>query len=92
MAEVIISAKTVDCKFSEMYLVDRVTGKETNLNVDSYTFIASTSDSPERFYIRMSSDNSSDNFAFINNGELIINNVEGEGYIRIFDVMGRPIS
>lgn len=92
MGEYTISATTESCKFSEMYLVDRVTGKETNLNVDSYTFIASTSDSPERFCIRMSSDSSSDNFAFVNNGELIINNVEGNGYIRIFDVMGRPIA
>ena len=92
MGEYTISAATESCKFSEMYLVDRVTGKETNLNVESYTFIASASDSPERFYIRMSSDASSDNFAFVNNGELIINNVEGEGYIRIFDVMGRPIA
>ena len=92
MGEYTISATTESCKFLEMYLVDRVTGKETNLNVDSYTFIASTSDSPERFYIRMSSDSSSDNFAFVNNGELIINNVEGNGYIRIFDVMGRPIA
>ena len=92
MGEYTISAATESCKFSEMYLVDRVTGKETNLNVESYTFIASASDNPERFYIRMSSDASSDNFAFVNNGELIINNVEGEGYIRIFDVMGRPIA
>lgn len=92
MGEYTISATTESCKFSELYLVDRVTGKETNLNIDSYTFIASTSDSPERFYIRMSSDASSDNFAFVNNGELIINNIEGDGYIRIFDVMGRPIA
>ncbi len=93
MGQYTISVKAENCEFESMYLVDRKTGVETDLLLEDYTFLATTTDNSERFTIRLN-DNSSDNedFIFINNGEIIINKIEGKGVLQIFDVMGRYIS
>ena len=93
MGQYTISVKSENCEFENMYLVDRKTGVETNLLLEDYTFLATTTDNSERFIIRLNN-NSSDNedFIFINNGEIIINKIEGKGVLQIFDVMGRYIS
>ena len=93
MGQYTISVKAENCEFESMYLVDRKTGVETDLLLEDYTFLATTTDNSERFTIRLN-DNNSDNedFIFINNGEIIINEIEGKGVLQIFDVMGRYIS
>lgn len=93
MGQYTISVKAENCEFESMYLIDRKTGVETDLLLEDYTFLATTTDNSERFTIRLN-DNSSDNedFIFINNGEIIINKIEGKGVLQIFDVMGRYIS
>lgn len=93
MGQYTISVKAENCEFESMYLVDRKTGVETDLLLEDYTFLATTTDNSERFTIRLN-DNNSDNedFIFINNGEIIINKIEGKGVLQIFDVMGRYIS
>lgn len=93
MGQYTISVKSENCEFESMYLVDRKTGVETNLLLEDYTFLATTTDNSERFIIRLNN-NCSDNedFIFINNGEIIINKIEGKGVLQIFDVMGRYIS
>lgn len=93
MGQYTISVKSENCEFESMYLVDRKTGVETDLLLEDYTFLATTTDNSERFTIRLN-DNNSDNedFIFINNGEIIINKIEGKGVLQIFDVMGRYIS
>ena len=93
MGQYTISVKAKNCEFESMNLVDRKTGEETNLLLEDYTFLATTTDNSERFIIRLN-DNISDNedFIFINNGEIIINKIEGKGVLQIFDVMGRYIS
>lgn len=93
MGQYTISVKSENCEFESMYLVDRKTGVETDLLLEDYTFLATTTDNSERFTIKLN-DNNSDNedFIFINNGEIIINKIEGKGVLQIFDVMGRYIS
>ena len=93
MGQYTISVKSENCEFESMYLIDRKTGVETDLLLEDYTFLATTTDNSERFTIRLN-DNNSDNedFIFINNGEIIINKIEGKGVLQIFDVMGRYIS
>ena len=93
MGQYTINVKANDCKFDEMILIDRMTGIKTNLNTGSYTFMATANDNPERFVITLDSDTDIDSdFIYINNNEIIINNIEGDGSIHIFDIMGRPLA
>ena len=96
MAEYTISIEQKNCEFSSVVLVDKLTGIETNLLIEDYSFMARTFDNADRFIIRLSiednSDSESENFAFISNGQMIIEEIEGQGLVRIFDVMGRHIA
>ena len=92
MGQYTIGAKSENCEFKEMYLLDKMTGIKTNLLLESYTFMATTTDNPERFVIKLNknaNDLDNGNFIFINNNEMIINNIEGRASLQIFDVMGR---
>lgn len=96
MGEYTISAEGIDCEFSQMTLVDRMTGVETNLLLDDYNFMAKSGDNTERFIIRLqhsaNANTTSENFVYVNNDELIINNIEGASVVRILDVLGRPVA
>lgn len=74
--------------FSNVTLIDRLTGIETNILTDSYTFQATTNDSPERFIIRIDKETESENFVYKSGEELIIN---AKGCVQIIDVMGRIV-
>lgn len=90
-----ISVKAQNCEFSTMTLVDRFTGVETNLLFEDYSFVAKSSDSSDRFILKLSrgtTDLEEEHFAYINNNGLIINNASGNATLQIFDVMGRPVS
>ncbi len=95
MGQYTIEVNAKGCEFSEMYLVDRLTGEVTDLNSSDYTFLATAKDEANRFVIMFAEEaatSTTDNFAFINNGEIIIDNVEGNGVVRIYDMLGRPVS
>jgi len=93
MGEYTIAVKAQNCKFNNMTLIDKMTGKKTNLLTDSYTFMATTSDSPDRFTLTLNADNDNDaDFIYINNNEMIINNIEGNGLVQIYDMMGRSVA
>ena len=91
MGEYTIAVKAQDCKFNSMTLTDKMTGVKTNLLTDSYTFIATTNDNPDRFTLTLNADTNAD-FIYINNNEMIINNIEGDGLVQIYDVMGRSVA
>ena len=93
MGEYTIAVKAQDCKFNNMILTDNITGEKTNLMTDSYTFMATTNDEPNRFTLTLNNDNDNDNdFIYINNNEMIINNIEGNGLVQIYDMMGRSVA
>ena len=70
-------------------LIDKFENVTVNLNVcNSYTFIGSAADGPDRFSLVFNSDNAGDNFAYQNGSDIIIN---GEGELQMFDVMGRVV-
>ena len=85
----------VNGKFQSVTLVDRMTGIETNMLLeDEYAFVASSSDNPNRFFLRLdNSQQSTDNshFAYVNNGDIVIYDIEGNAQINIFDAMGRCV-
>lgn len=96
MGEYTISAEGIDCEFSQLTLVDRMTGVETNLLLEDYSFMAKSGDNAERFIVRLqnsaNANTTSENFVYVNNDELIINNIEGASVVRILDVLGRPVA
>lgn len=95
MAEYTISIEQNNCEFSSVVLVDKLTGIETNMLIEDYTFMARTFDDANRFVIRMSiednDDSETENFAYVSNGSIVIEKIEGNANIRIFDIMGRHI-
>ena len=81
-------------EFEDIILVDKITGNETDMLHNDYTFTATAQESNNRFVVRfVKGDGLNDNYCDINfvyqsGSELIIN---GEGYLQIIDLMGRVI-
>ena len=75
-----------------LHLIDNIAGEDIDLlATPSYTFLARNDDFPSRFrLVFKANENNNDNedFAFISNGDLIIN---GMGTLQIFDVLGRNL-
>ena len=99
MGEYTISIKTDNKVFEDVYLVDKTTGIATDILTEDYTFIATANDDPNRFTIKLSEVNSvdeycsaSDMFAYVNNGEVIIEDISGEAVVSIYDIMGRRVA
>lgn len=89
MGQYTISVEADACEFDKVTLIDRFTGIETNMLMEEYSFIAKSSDNPERFIVRLVNDKQTadnSNFAYISGNELLI---ETEGVVQILDMMGR---
>ena len=96
-----ISVNTENVNAHYIHLIDNMTGMDTDLlSTPSYTFNASTSDYAYRFKLVFNveigeangNNGDSDNFAFMSNGNLVINGIEGEATMQIVDVLGRVVS
>ena len=89
-----ISAKMVKGEIKYMHLYDRLTGIDTDLLVDDYSFIGTKDDQPGRFILNLESvdDNGSstgsETFAYQSGDNIIVN---GEGELQVFDVTGRMV-
>lgn len=85
----------VNGEFEDLVLLDKLTG--TNLNILSekeYTFIANANDAASRFVITTKSDinpESLHNFVYVDNAQLIVNDINGKAVINIYDVVGRCV-
>ena len=97
MGEYTVSIDSENKIFDNVYLIDNTTGGITNLLVEDYTFIATANDNPNRFVISLKEENSieendgNDNFVYVSNGELIINDLSDNAVVEIYDVMGRKV-
>ncbi len=94
MGEYTISLRQENCEFDELYLLDKETDEKVNILEQDYTFIATSSENPERFILmkdngQQTTDNS--HFAYINNDDIVIYNIEGDADIKIFDALGRCV-
>ena len=94
-----VNTENVDAEY--LHLIDNLTGMDTDLlSTPSYTFNASTNDYAYRFKLVFNveigetngNDGDNDNFAFMSNGNLVIDNIEGEATLQIVDVLGRVLS
>ena len=73
-----------------LHLIDNLTGADVDLlTTPSYTFTARYDDYASRFKLIfnvLGSDSENEDFAFISNGEIIVN---GEGTLQVIDALGR---
>lgn len=93
-AEYTISLSECGDSFDAIILEDKLTGEKVNLQTESYTFIHSGNSNAERFVLKIAHNSqleSQSNFAYINNGEIIINDINGDAQIEIYDLMGRRV-
>ena len=82
-----------------LHLVDNITGADVDLLMTpSYTFEAKTSDYANRFRLVFNSTGIDDNeastaatFAYINNGNIVINDADANATLQIVDVTGRVV-
>lgn len=80
-----------DGNFKYITLIDKLTGVETDMLNNSYTFkVLSTEESRERFTVKFSKDipAENENFVYQSGNDLII---KEEGLIQIVDIMGRVV-
>jgi len=98
-AEYTISFNPENVEFDYLHLIDNLTGADVDLlalrqaqGPASYTFTAKTTDYASRFRLVFSASGDacepSGNFAFISNGNIIVN---GEGTLQVVDVTGRVV-
>ncbi len=77
---------------STLHLIDNLTGADIDLlATPSYTFTGKAGDYASRFKLVFTTDDdemNDDDFAFISNGELIVN---GTGTLQVFDVLGHEL-
>lgn len=94
MSRYTISLSEIGNEFDNIILEDKQTGAKVNLQTESYTFIHSEDNDSDRFVLsfvnkQQTTDNS--HFAYINNGEIIIDDINGNVQINIYDVTGRCV-
>lgn len=93
-AKYTISLSECGNAFDEIILEDRMTGEKVNLMTESYSFIYNDNDRKDRFVLTFANSQqptANDYFAYINNGEIIINDINGNAQIDIYDLMGRRV-
>ena len=97
MGQYTISVEAKDCEFDAMYLTDKLTGEKVNLNTESYTFMATSNDNPNRFVLTMTKnttgiEQNTECFVYVSNEEIRFNNINGQVNVRIYDMLGRPVA
>ena len=87
-----ISANVEGLDLEYLHLIDNLTGVDVDLLVEpTYTFEGKTTDYASRFKLVFNpnlGDTTDDNFAFVSDGQLIVN---GEGYLQVIDALGRQL-
>ena len=88
-----LSLSSQEVAFSYLHLIDNLTGNDIDLlQTPNYSFEAKTTDYTSRFKLVFATKDGpstgSETFAFINNGNIIVN---GEGVLQIVDVMGHIV-
>ena len=93
-----VSTENLSCDY--LHLIDNLTGVDVDLfATPSYTFEAKPSDFVSRFKLVFNvtgveeniASTGSANFAYMSNGNLVIDNIEDEAILQIIDMTGRTV-
>ncbi len=91
-----VSPENFTCDY--LHLIDNLTGADVDLlATPSYTFEAKASDFASRFKLMFNvtgveENAASTNFAYLSNGSLVIDHIDGEATLQIIDMTGRTVS
>ena len=92
MGEYTIGISAEGRKYSKLTLIDKQdNNKEIDMLKGNYTFLATTTDDPARFILKVSLNNNQEAAFYTENNSIIIENIKGKGDIQVYDVMGRPV-
>lgn len=92
MGEYSISIETNISDYTEMTLIDKQNGEKTNMLLEeSYSFLATSNDYPERFILRVST-KAHDAVIYTKDNNIIVNNMKGSAHIDIYDITGRFVA
>ena len=86
-----LRVNTENVEMGYLHLIDNMTGADIDLLANpSYGFEAKTSDYASRFKLVFSANDvdGESNFAFVNNGNIVVN---GEGTLQVIDITGRIV-
>ena len=86
----------IEGDYETLYLLDKMTGEKVNVLLENeYIFTAASNDNSERFVLLTNAQTSlpeaHSNFAYINNGDIVIFDIDGDAQIRIIDALGRCV-
>ena len=88
-----INPENMDCSY--LHLIDNVTGTDVDpLRTSTYSFDSNDGNYATRFklvFAEEATNEIAESFAFISNGELMINNY-GEATLQVMDITGRILS
>ncbi|MBO5849226.1 MAG: T9SS type A sorting domain-containing protein [Bacteroidales bacterium] len=92
MGEYTIGISAEGRKYSKLTLIDKQdNNKEIDMLKGNYTFLATTTDDPARFILKVSLNNNQEAAFYTENNSIIIENIKGKGSVQVYDVMGRPV-
>lgn len=92
MGEYTIGISTKGRKYNTLTLIDKQdNNKEIDMLKGNYTFLATTTDDPARFILKVSLNNNQEAAFYTENNSIIIENIKGKGSVQVYDVMGRPV-
>ena len=91
-----ITINPENVEMNYLHLIDNLTGADVDLMATpSYTFNARTDDYASRFKLVFSAQDSNDmgdDFAFISNGQIILNGANNNATLQVVDMLGRVVS
>ena len=92
MGEYTIGISAEGHKYSKLTLIDKQdNNKEIDMLKGNYTFLATTTDDPARFILKVSLNNNQEAVFYTDNNNIIVENIKGKGSVQVYDVMGRPV-
>jgi len=94
----VLNVTSDNVEINSLWLLDNKTGSEVNLlTTPNYTFSASSDDYASRFKLFVNTDYGFDEtaenepFAYLNNGRIVITDLEGLGNLKVVDLLGRVV-
>ena len=88
MGEYTISVSATNYPYNGITLIDNKTGNTIDILKDKYTFMATTSDMPERFTMKISHNDESNIVVYTKDNNIVIDNMNGDAVINVYDIKG----
>lgn len=91
MGEFTISVSVENYPCDGIILIDNKNGNTIDILKEKYTFMATSSDMPERFTIKISHNTDDVVFIYTDNNNIIVDNMDGNAIVNVYDVRGNVL-